>query len=301
MVTFPSILGKGSDRLKGLAATVRRHKLELLLLLPLVAYILGFTLLPVLRSIGYGFTSDSGAFTLDNYRQLFANGQFLQALRNTLLITVIGLSLEMCLGLVLALLLTRNFKLRGLFRSLMLVPMGVPTIVSGVTLMYVFDSSGYLNELLFRLGLIHTPIDWAAGGMRTLMMIVLGDAWKVTPIVVLLMLAGLESISDDLYEAAAMDGATGWGAFWRITLPLLKPAITMTVIVRGIDAFRIFELPLILAGRVNPVLATFAYTEYNQYHNNHTSGAAASFLMALILIFVALYLFTVERERRGRL
>jgi trehalose transport system permease protein len=285
---------------KGLAVTVRRHKLELLLLLPLVAYILGFTLLPVLRSIGYGFTSDAGGFTLDNYRQLFANGQFLAALRNTLLITVIGLSLEMCLGLVLALLLTRNFKLRGLFRSLMLLPMGVPTIVSGVTLMYVFDSSGYLNELLYRLGLAHTPIDWAAGGMRTLMMIVVADAWKVTPIVVLLMLSGLESISDDLYEAAAMDGATGWGAFWRITLPLLKPAITMTVIVRGIDAFRIFELPLILAGRVNPVLATFAYTEYNQYHNNHTSGAAASFLMGLILIFVVLYLLIVERERRGQ-
>jgi trehalose transport system permease protein len=286
--------------LKGLAATLRRHKLELLLLLPLVAYILGFTLLPVLRSIGYGFSSESGGFTLDNYRQLFVNGQFLAALRNTLLITVIGLSLEMCLGLVLALLLTRNFKLRGLFRSLMLLPMGVPTIVSGVTLMYVFDSSGYLNELLYRLGLAHTPIDWAAGGMRTLMMIVVADAWKVTPIVVLLMLSGLESISDDLYEAAAMDGATGWSAFWRITLPLLKPAITMTVIVRGIDAFRIFELPLILAGRVNPVLATFAYTEYNQYHNNHTSGAAASFLMGLILIFVVLYLLIVERERRGQ-
>jgi trehalose transport system permease protein len=285
--------------LKGLAATVGRHKLELLLLLPLVAYILGFTLLPVLRSISYGFSSESGGFTLDNYRLLFANGQFLAALRNTLLITVIGLSLELCLGLALALLLTRNFKLRGLFRSLMLLPMGVPTIVSGVTLMYVFDSSGYLNELLYRLGLAHIPIDWAAGGMRTLMMIVVADAWKVTPIVVLLLLSGLESISDDLYEAAAMDGATGWGAFWRITLPLLKPAITMTVIVRGIDAFRIFELPLILAGRVNPVLATFAYTEYNQYHNNHTSGAAASFLMGLILIFVVLYLLIVERERRA--
>lgn len=287
--------------MKGLAATVRRYKFELLMILPLVTYIVGFTFLPVLRSIAYGFTSPSGAFTLENYRQLFANGQFLLALRNTVLITLMGLSLELALGLGLAMLLTRDFKLRGLFRSLMLVPMGVPTIVSGATLMYVFDTSGYLNELLYRLGLIRIPIDWAAGGLRTLLMVVIADSWKVTPIVVLLLLAGLESIPEEVYEAAAVDGATGWSAFWRVTLPLLKPAITMTVIVRGVDTFRIFELPLILAGRVNPVLATFAYTEYNQYHNNHTSGAAASFLMGVILIFVLLYLFTVERERRSQI
>lgn len=286
--------------MQALAAVLRRHKLEMLLLLPLAAYIFGFTLLPVLRSVTYGFTTEAGAFTLVHYRQLFANSQFLAALRNTVLITGIGLTLELTLGLILALVLTRSFRFRGLFRSLMLVPMGVPTIVSGVTLMYVFDSSGYLNELLYRLGLIQLPIDWAAGGMRTILMVVFADMWKVTPIVVLLLLAGLQSIPDELYEAGAVDGATGWSAFWRITLPLLKPAITMTVIVRGVDTFRIFELPLVLAGRVNPVLATFAYTEYNQYHNNHTSGAASTFLMGVILIFVILYLILVEREGRAR-
>lgn len=278
---------------------LRRHWLEVLLLLPLVAYIFGFTLLPVTRSIAMGFTTEAGTFTLENYRVLFQNGQFRQALTNTLLITALGLSVQLVAGLGLAMILTRNFRLRGLVRSIMLVPMGVPTIVSGVTLLYVFDSSGYLNELLFRLGLIKIPVDWAAGGLRTLLMVVIADLWKVAPIVVLLMLAGLESIPEQLYEVAAVDGATGWNAFWRVTLPLLKPAITMTVIVRGVDVFRIFELPLVLAGRMTPVLATFAYTEYNQYHNNHTSGAAASFLLGIILIFVVLYLILVERERRS--
>lgn len=275
----------------------RRHWLEALLLLPLTAYILGFTLLPVMRSIGYGFTTEAGRFSLQNYRQLFANSQFLLALRNTLIITGLGLTCQLTAGLAIALLLTRTFRLRGLFRSLLLVPMGVPTIVSGVTLMYVFDTNGYLNELLYRLGLIHLPIDWAAGGMRTLLMVIFADMWKVTPVVVLLMLAGLESIPDELYEVASVDGATGWRAFWHVTLPLLRPAITMTVIIRGVDIFRIFELPLILAGRVNPVLATFAYTEYNQYLNVHTSGAASTFLLGVILIFVVLYLLLVERER----
>lgn len=282
----------------GLVAFLRTNKLEVALLLPLVLYIFGFTLLPVVRSITYGFTTETGSFTLEHYRQLFQNSQFQLALRNTVLLTAMGLTFQMVAGLGLALILIRNFRLRGLFRSLMMVPMGVPTIVSGVTLMYVFDTSGYLNELLYRLGLIDLPVDWAAGGLRTLLMVVFADMWKVTPMVVLLMMAGLDSIPHELYEAAAVDGATGWRAFWRVTLPLLRPAITMTVIIRGVDAFRIFELPLILAGRVNPVLATFAYTEYNQYHNNHTSGAAATFLLGIILLFVVTYLLTVERERR---
>lgn len=280
-------------------ALMRRHWLEFAFMLPLAAYIFGFTLVPVAQSIGFGFSIEGAGFSLANYRELFANGQFRQALINTLSITALGLTFQLVVGLGLAMLLTRTFKLRGLVRSIMLVPMGVPTIVSGVTLLYVFDTTGYLNELLFRLGLIDLPIDWAAGGLRTLLMIVFADLWKVTPIVVLLMLAGLDSIPDELYEAAAVDGATGWGAFWRITLPLLKPAITMTVIVRGVDVFRIFELPLVLAGRMTPVLATFAYTEYYNYHNNYTSGAAATFLLGLILLFVILYLVLVERERRS--
>lgn len=286
--------------MKALTAKWRQHGLELLLLLPLAAYIFGFTLVPVIRSIIYGFTTAAGTFTLDNYHVLFASTKFHAAMINTLAIVAMGLTAELTFGLTLALILTRNFKFRGLFRALMLVPMGVPTIVSGVTLMYVFDTNGYLNELLYRLHLINLPVDWAAGGLRTLLMVVVADMWKVTPIVVLLLLAGLESIPEELYEAAAVDGATGWRAFWNVTLPLLKPAITMTIIIRGVDTFRIFELPLILAGRANPVLATFAYTEYNNYHNNNTSGAASSFLMGIILIFVILYLVTVERERKGK-
>ncbi len=278
-------------------ALLKRHWLEIVLLLPLVAYIVGFTLMPVLQSITFGFTTKSGEFTLEHYRTLFANSQFQAALRNTVLIVLIGLTLQLTTGLGLALILQRTFKLRALFRSLLLVPMGVPTIVSGVTLMYIFDSNGYLNELLFRLGMIQVPVDWAAGGLRTLLMVCFADLWKVAPVVVLLMLAGLESIPEELYEAAEVDGATRWQQFWRVTLPLLRPAITMTIIIRGVSIFMIFELPLILAGRVNPVLTTFAYSEYFNYHNNHTSGAAATFLTGIIVIFVVAYLLLVERGR----
>lgn len=276
---------------------LKRHGFEALALLPLSLYIFGFTLLPVLRTIGLGFTdAATGRLTLAHYRELFAHGQFGQALTNTVVITLLGLTFELLAGLVLALILSRPFRGRGLFRSLLLVPMGVPTLVAGVTLLYIFDTSGYLNELLYRLHLIATPIDWAAGGLRTLLMVVFGDMWKVTPLVVLILLAGLESIPESVYEAASVDGATAWQTFTRITLPLLRPSITMALIIRAVDAFRIFELPLVLAGRYTPVLSTYAYTEYN-YGNFNASGAASTILLGIILVFVAGYFFLVERGR----
>ena len=128
-------------------------------------------------------------------------------------------------------------------------------------------------------------------------MIVVADMWKVTPMIVLLLLAGLESISDDVYEASAIDGASTWQTFWNVTLPLLKPSITIALILRAIDAFRIFELPMVLAGRSTPVLSTYAYQEYNSYNNPYTSAAGSTILLVLILIFILGYLFIVEREK----
>lgn len=268
----------------------RRHGLEVALVAPMVLFVFGFTLVPVLKAIALGFQSPAGGYTLEHWRYLFSHGQFHAALRNTLLITIIGLSLELLVGLGLAWVLTRHFRGRALVRSLLLVPMGVPTLVSAVNLLYVFSSNGYLNGLLLQLGWVDTPINWAAGGWHTLLMIVFADMWKVTPMVVLILLAGLEAIPEDVYGAAAVDGASGGQTFFRVTLPLLLPAITTAVVIRGIDAFRIFELPLVLAGRQTPVLATFAFDEYHQWHNPHTAGAAATFLMAMIMVFAFSYL-----------
>ncbi|MFO7172023.1 MAG: sugar ABC transporter permease [Bacillota bacterium] len=269
---------------------VDRHRLELALVVPMAIYVFGLTLWPVCQAIFWGFSNHAGELTLENYRELFGDSRFLSAFLNTLFIVVVGTFAELCFGLFLAWCLARNFKLRGLVRSLLLVPMGVPTLVSAINFMYIFDNSGYLNELLIKTGLATQPINWASGGLRTLMMVVAADMWKVTPSVMLILLAGLEAIPEQLYEAAAVDGATPWQTFRRVVLPLLKPAITTAVIIRGIDAFRIFELPLVLAGRNTPFLATFAFDEYMTYHNQYTSGAASTVLLVLILVFAVLYL-----------
>jgi len=120
--------------------------------------------------------------------------------------------------------------------------------------------------------------------------VAMADAWKVTPLVMLILLAGLQAIPRELYEAARTDGAGLWQQFWRITLPLLRPALTMVFIIRGVDAFRIFALPLALVGRHLPVLSTFAYVEYLEYGNPHTSAASSTLLLVMILMTVGMYL-----------
>lgn len=289
-------------------AFIKKYYLEIILISPLALYILYFTLIPVLQTIKMGFTDDiTGSLSLKNYEYLFGREDFVQAFKNTFIIALLGLALQMTVGLILALMLKREFKGKGFFRSVILTPMGVPTLVSGVALLYIFDTQGYFNELLYRIteGLKYIgifpeayrfiPIDWASGGIRTILMIAFGDMWKVTPIVTLLLLAGLESIPTDVYEAAQIDGATKWQTFRHVTLPLLKPAITMAVILRSVDLFRIFELPMVLAGKTTPVLATYAYEEFRLYNNPNISGAVSTILLVIIFIFVVLYLKFVDK------
>lgn len=275
---------------------LRRHAFDIALVAPLVLYIVGFTLVPVLTSIGYSFVDPATkAFpSFANYTAMFGQGEFLEALKNTLIITGVGLTLEMAAALLLALMLTREFRGQGLVRSLLLLPMGVPTLVSAVVMSYIFSLSGYANELLYRLG-AHAPVVWTGGGFTTLMTVVFADMWKVTPMVMLMLLAGLNSIPEEIYEASDLDGATAWQRFTLITLPMLKPAITMALVLRAIDAFRIFDLTLVLGGKTTPVVATYAYYEWSAYNNPYTSGAGATVLLVMILVFVLGYLRLAER------
>lgn len=205
-------------------------------------------------------------------------------------ITGIGLSLELLLGLTAALALTNRPAGRKMFQVLLLVPLGVPTIVAAAAMRTVFGTVGYLNEILLRLGVISGPVDWVGQRGLALLTVALADAWKVTPLMILILLAGLHAIPGELYEAARADGASRWRQLSAITLPLLKPALTMALIIRGVDAFRIFALPLALAGRGLPVLSTYAYVEYLEYGNAYTSAASSVILLVMILLAVAAYL-----------
>jgi trehalose transport system permease protein len=274
---------------------LKKHYFEILLASPLFLYILVLTLYPVFDVIRMSFDANGSepgyVFGLANYFEIFAHNQFAKAFFNTIFITFVGLSLEVGLGLFIAIKLNQKLKFRGLLRAIYLIPLGIPTIVAAANMRFIFDTNGFLNNFFQTIGIIDIPIDWGAGGLITLMTIVISDMWKVTPLVMLILLAGLQNIPDQIYEAAKIDGATSWQSFKRLTLPLLKPSITMAIVIRGIDCFRIFELPLVLVGKSEPVLATFAYSEYNDALNPYTSAADSVILLVLIIVAIVSYLF----------
>jgi ABC-type sugar transport system permease subunit len=327
---------------------VKTYWLEILMVIPLFAYIIGFTLLPILTNIKESFVdqrfgrrydilvskiaditydiehahdseekrayeqelaeatlalerlqqSPHAGWSLSNYRKLFTDRSFIQAIFNTMAITLMGLSLQLVSAMSIALLLTRPFHGKGFFRTIVLTPLGIPTIVSATIMTYIFDTAGYLNAILYRLGLLgEVPIDWAQGGWLSIGMVVFADTWKVLPLMVLLFIAGLEAIPRSVHEASQIDGSPPLYKFFTVTLPLMKPYITIALILRAIDAFRIFELPLILAGTATtPLISTFTYSEYAR-QNYNLSAASGTILTGLILLFVFTYLYIVERER----
>lgn len=274
---------------------LKKHGFEILLVLPMSLYILGFTIVPIFQSILMGFTDEyTGDFSLTNYLYLFGRPNFIQSIFNTIVTALLSLVFQLVLGLGIATILQKQFRGKGIIRSLVLMPMGIPTLVSGVIAIYMFSTSGYLNEVLFRLGIIDTPVQWTRGGALGILVVIIADTWKVLPTMVLLLLAGLEAIPQELYDASEIDGASAWQTFIHIKLPLLKPSITMSLLFRAVDAFRIFELPQVLVGQQIPYLATYAYEEYSN-GNVNASGAASTILLAIILVFALVYLKTIDK------
>jgi trehalose transport system permease protein len=290
-------------------AWARAHGLELALVLPLVLYLLALTAAPILETVRLSLSSPGdGRFpTLAGYRMLLGSDLFRAALRNTVAVALLSLALEMSLGVAVALTLHQRFPLRGVVRALVLLPLGVPTVVSAAVMLLIFSRSGYLNAALLAvadaLGWLGVewafrPVGWTvAGGWPTLLAIAVADTWKVLPVVTLIVLAGLQTIPEEVEEAARVDGATGWRRYRHVVLPLLVPYLTVAVILRAIDAFRIFEVALVLAGRVEPVLGTFIWSRYAPPVSDPTTAAAgAVVLFVLILGFVGLYLVWAARR-----
>lgn len=295
--------GRGS----AVVAWIRKYRFELALVAPLVIYMVVLTIAPILDTIRISFTAQSDlAFpSLASYAFVFGNEVFRQAVVNTIVVALLSLTLELTIGMAVALALHAPFRGRGFFRTVMLVPLGVPTIVAGAVMLLLFSRSGYVNALfatfydLLPGDAQFQAINWTSGGFLTLLTIAIADMWKVLPVVTLIFLAGLQSIPEEVYEAADVDGATKWQRFWRVTLPLLVPYITMALILRAIDAFRIFELALVIGGiRVAPVLGTFIGSRYLPPTSDPFTAAAASMILfVIIMVFIVLYLRFVAARR----
>jgi multiple sugar transport system permease protein len=233
---------------------------------------------------------------LDNYVEIAKDPRFWAALGHTIFFTVVSISLELLIGLFLALAMNRVFRGRGFVRAAVLVPWAIPTVVAALLWRFIFESQGgILNALLVDIGAIEQPMVWFIEAKLAWVPVILADVWKTTPFVALLLLAGLQNIDLSLYEAAAVDGANAWWQLRHITLPLLKPAILVTLIFRTLDGFRVFDLIYVLtAGGPGTSTEPVALYTFNALLQNLRFGYGSALSVVIFAITFGLALLYVR-------
>lgn len=281
--------------------------------LAVLAVVIGY---PILRAIWLSFQSnrhldaatgvfvDGGFAGLDNYLYWLANRcmsasgavgtcppgvlatDFWPAVRITLFFTVVTVLLETILGLAMALIMNQPMKGRSLIRAAVLIPWAIPTAVTAKLWQFMFAPNGIVNALL------GTDIAWTTDPWAARFAVIIADVWKTAPFMALLILAGLQMIPKDVYEAARVDGASSWQVFTRITLPLVRPALMVAVLFRTLDALRMYDLPVIMiSGSSNSPTATISQLVVEDMRQgNFNSASALSTLIFLLIFAVAFFM-----------
>ncbi len=221
---------------------------------PLVLFALAFVVLPVVGTVVSSLFRDvaflsKGFIGWGNYHKLLLDPHFWQSFRFTFLFVMVSVGLELVLGMTFALVLNESFRARGIPRVAILIPWAIPVAISARVwqLMYNYDY-GIFNYMWVKLGISPAPVNWLGSSAGAFASLVLADAWKTTPFVTIILLAGLATIPQDLYKQGMVDGTSFGQRFFKITLPLLKPVVVVALLFRTIDALRIFDLVYVLTG-----------------------------------------------------
>lgn len=253
----------------------------------------------------YDFVGFDNFIAYDNGRWygVLTDPQWLRALRNTLLFAFVSVSIETVLGVVIALVVNANLPGRGLMRAAMLVPWAIPTVVSAKIWAWMLnDQFGAINHLLMGAGLIDAPMAWLGGSGLAMASIVMVDVWKTTPFVALLVLAALQTLPRDCYEAAAVDGIHPVRLLFRVTLPLIRPALAVAVIFRLLDAMRMFDLVYVMTGSNSETmtLSVYARQQLVSFQDVGYGSAASTTLFCIIVLVTALYVALLKPLGRER-
>jgi multiple sugar transport system permease protein len=265
-----------------------------------------FVAYPFLRGIWLSLTDSvvgrEGVFVgLSNFAKLWDDSIFRRAAQNTFVYTGAATVLKLAIGMAVALMLNNLMGFKRFLRASMLLPWIVPTVLSTLAWKWMFDPTfSIVNWLFYHLGFIHVRIDWLGGPVVAMWSVILVNVWRGTPFFAITLLAGLQTISPDVHEAAAIDGATAWQRFWRVTWPLLMPVTMVVVLFSVIQTFADFQLVYILTGG-GPANSTHLFATYAYQLGVATAklgeGAAASLAMFPVLFLVVL--FQLWYIRRG--
>jgi trehalose/maltose transport system permease protein len=284
-----------------------KTRLAWLLLTPTMLLIALVALFPLVQTIYQSFTDAKLASGVEpefvglrNYQDLLQDTAFRTSIWTTIKFSVVTVLFEFLLGLGIALVINSNFKGRGLMRTAMLVPWAIPTVVSAQMWKWMYnDIYGPINDFLVRrVPILSEPVAFIADPATSLWAVAAVDIWKTTPFVALLLLAGLQVIPEDVYEAARIDGANALQQFLRITLPLLRPAILVTLIFRTLDALRVFDVIFVMFGSRPDTQTMSIYAQNNIVAFSDLGyGSAISVAIFLIIgIFVIAYVTFLKVE-----
>lgn len=306
----------------GLSLSQQRQRAAFWFLGPMMAALFFVAAWPLIRTIWFSLTDTTLSnlyggewIGFDNYLSLrvldsgrwiwrgtLADPAWWNAVWNTVRFAFVSVFFETILGLIVALVLNAEFKGRGFVRAAILIPWAIPTIVSAKMWAWMLnDQFGIINDILLSLGLIDQKIAWTASTDTAMTAVLIVDIWKTTPFMALLILAGLQMVPRDIYEAARLDGVNPIKVFFRITLPLIRPALAVAIIFRMLDALRIFDLVYVLtpnsaATKTMSVISRENMIDFDKF----AYGAAQSTLLfAIIALFVSLYIWLGKVDLAG--
>ncbi|ERT06470.1 binding--dependent transport system inner membrane component family protein [Lyngbya aestuarii BL J] len=280
-----------------------------LLILPALLVLALVFIYPIARAFWLSFFRENLGTQLEpifsgfyNYNRLLGDGRFWQSLWNTSVFTVISITIELVLGMGIALVLNQSFRGRGFVRTSALIPWALPTAVMGLAWAWIFNGQyGVVNDLLQRLGLMETSITWLGDPTRAMFALIVAEVWKTTPFISILLLAGLQSISVDLYEAHSIDGANPFQSFRQITLPLLMPQIIIALLFRFAQAFGVFDLIQVMTGGgpagSTETVSIYIYATVRRYLDFGYGAAlvVVTFLLLVTAVVIAAFLLSKSR------
>jgi multiple sugar transport system permease protein len=287
----------------------REQRTAWILLTPALLLLLFVFAYPILRAFWLSvFTRNLGTelqpvFSgLENYVRMAGDGRFWQSFSATAVFTTASVLSELLLGLLIALVLNQAFIGRGIVRTTAILPWALPTALIGLAWAWIFnDQFGVVNDILRRLGLITTGINWLGDPTLAMGAAIFADVWKTTPFISILLLAGLQSISADLYEAYSVDGANPWQSFRNITLPLLLPQILIAVLFRFAQAFGIFDLIAVMTGGgpggATEVVSLYIYSTVMRYLDFGYGAALVVVIFLILIAAVAIASFLLNKSR----
>jgi multiple sugar transport system permease protein len=276
---------------------------------PALLLLAGVFAYPIFRAFWQSFfTRNLGtklvpAFSgVENYVRMVGDGRFWQSLGNSAVFTFFSVVIELAIGMGIALVLNQSFRGRGTVRTIAILPWALPTALIALAWTWIFnDQYGVVNDLLRRVGLIDTGINWLGDPTLAMVSIIIADVWKTTPFIAILLLAGLQSISPDLYEAHAIDGASPWQSFRQLTLPLLMPQIVIALLFRFAQAFGIFDLVAVMTGGgpggATEMVSLYIYATVMRYLDFGYGAALVVVTFLLLVLAVAIASFLLSRSR----